>query len=347
MSVAVELAGRGVDVSIVAASASESETHEIIPGLTVHHLRVDGELEHATDEFGEAFAALARESSFDAIVAHHWLNGIAVLPAAIELGVPLVQSFFSLSRATEPDRRWHSERFLAAQASAIIAESAAEAAVLIDELAAPADRVWVVPPGVDSELFAPRASDFFDIDPARAIVTVASDPAGVAISIGAIARLSEARSSADRPLLAVIGSPESVAGELATVNLARSHSVDVRFLGALDHDDVARVLAASDLVLIPHAHLSVSLVALEAAASGVPVIALDAAANPEAIAPGFTGLLVASREPAEWARAIGSLLADPAARAELGGAGRLRAQAFSWGASAASLMGVLAAVAAT
>ena len=345
MSTAVELAARGVEVDIVTRATEGAEYREIAPGLGIHFLAAgDGDLDelqlaHATDEFGEAFAALGRSRQYAVIHSHYWLSGIAALPAALELGIPLAHSFYSLSAATEPDRRWHSERFLAAQANALIAESAAEAAMLIDQLAAPADRVWVVPPGVDSEVFAPRESTIFDRGPDEPVVTVVSGGDGVALAISATAALAE-----PRPLLVVVGAAATVSSELAAVEFAHAAGADVRFMGALDHDELAKVLAASTLVLVPDASHRVSLVALEAAASGVPVIAMDAAAARESIAPGFTGLLVTGADPEEWSRTMAGLLADPAARATLGEAGRLRAHAFSWGATAASLMGVFAAL---
>src|SRR5712692_4135159 len=61
---------------------------------------------------------------------------------------------------------------------------------------------------------------------------------------------------------------------------------------------------------------------LEAMALGLPVVASDAGGNPELIAPGRTGLLVAPLDPAAWARAIAEVLADGDLARRIARAGR-------------------------
>ena len=87
--------------------------------------------------------------------AYHASSGVAALPAAIELDIPFVQTFGQTSQ-TNQSRSTPAESYLAGQADAVIAASAADAAVLIDEVGTPADRTWIVPPGVDLDLFTPR-----------------------------------------------------------------------------------------------------------------------------------------------------------------------------------------------
>ena len=100
-------------------------------------------------------------TSYDLVHAHHWRSGIAALSVALERGVPFVQSFHSLAamknrslapgEAVEPPLRLRSEIYLAQQADAVIAVTAAEVSSLLDGVGAATGRVWVVPPGVDTQ----------------------------------------------------------------------------------------------------------------------------------------------------------------------------------------------------
>jgi len=364
-----ELATRGVEVDLLTRAAGDAGVRDIAPGVVLHALEAGdstltrGALATMTDEFGEAVARLSRDAGYDVIHAHFWLSGLATLPVALELGIPFVQSFHSLGvmknaalvpgAEPEPDRRLWSERYLATQADAIIASSTAEASALIDDVGATAERIWVIPPGVDSTLFLDGRSStslsvhaFLGIDSDRPVIPV----------IGRLQRLKDqelairalALLPAPRPLLAVIGEP-APGEEGYGIQLRRlaSHlcvAADVRFLGALSPQQVSNVLAASSVALIPSHSETYGLVALEAAASGVAVIAADAGGLTDAVVDGSTGLIMASRDPGDWAQTIARLLADPALRSRLGAAGRQRAEGLSWAATATSALGVYAAV---
>ena len=154
LALAAELAVRDVSVELVTRAVGEPGVRELLPGVTLHELAAGGhgvlpkaELRTATDEFGEGFAELARRSPVGIVHAHYWLSGLATLPVALELGVPFVQSFHTLSvmktgkdgAAERHDdlHRLRAENFLAGQADAVVAGSSAEAAVLIDGVGAP------------------------------------------------------------------------------------------------------------------------------------------------------------------------------------------------------------------
>jgi D-inositol-3-phosphate glycosyltransferase len=359
-----ELAARGVAVDVITRAAEETHTRDLAPGLTHHAIatttdtRVSGGLATLTDEFGEAVARLSRSTHYDLMHAHYWRSGIAALPVAIELGIPFVQSYPTLGALNntagierESDRRLWSERYLANQADAIVAWSSAEAAILMDDVGAPADRIWVIPPGVDSAQFAPHRTEmavtaraFIGVAKDRPLVMLAGriDPLrNLELAIRAIGAI-----EGPRPLLLVIGdaSPGSESYLLTLRGLVGSLGLtdDVRFLGAVEHQHVANLLTGTSLVLITSAVETYGLVALEAAASGIPVIAMDAAGLRESVVDGVTGELVASTAPDDWARAISALLADAPRRSALGFAARTRAEGLSWAATATSLLGVYA-----
>jgi len=98
----------------------------------------------------------------------------------------------------------------------------------------------------------------------------------------------------------------------------------VKFVGVVDQ--VATLLNAADLFLLPSSTESFGLVALEAMASGVPVIASDIGGIPEVVEDGVTGFLApVGNVEGMAARAI-ELLRDESERRKVGRAGRQRAR---------------------
>jgi len=374
LSVAEQLAARGATVELLTRAEGAGQITAIAPGVTLYELEAGpigpldkSRLAEIVDEFGEAVAVLTGRSAprYDIIHAHYWLSGLAVLPVALELGIPLVESFHTLAalknatraagQPTEPERRLMTEMFLANQASAIVAGSAAEATALIDLARAPADKVWVVPPGVDLDLFSPSRDDdgarlrtAWGIAPERHLLAVVARIQPLKdqeLAIRALALVS-LRPPARRPVLVIAG--EATPGEEGYLERLRALAAelgvadDVLFVGALDRTEVAALLATASLAVIPSRSETFGIVALEAAASGTPVVAFRGSGLIESVADGLSGVLVPSRDPLEWALTIGDLLADAPRLHELSLTARHHAEAFGWAATAASLLGLYA-----
>ena len=89
-----------------------------------------------------------------------------------------------------------------------------------------------------------------------------------------------------------------------------------------DIDDVAALLAATDVFIAPGWAESFPYANLEAMSARLPIVAADSGGVGEAIIDGRTGRLVPARDAAALARATTDLLADPATGAELGRAAR-------------------------
>jgi glycosyltransferase involved in cell wall biosynthesis len=126
--------------------------------------------------------------------------------------------------------------------------------------------------------------------------------------------------------------------------VAEACGAEVRFLGALDHDDVLALYATAAVFALPCVVAptgdrdGLPTAVLEAMASGLPVVATGVNGLVEAVIDGVTGLVVPEHDPAAVAAAIGQVLADPALARRLGDAGRVRAvERFSLRASAARL----------
>jgi teichuronic acid biosynthesis glycosyltransferase TuaC len=112
----------------------------------------------------------------------------------------------------------------------------------------------------------------------------------------------------------------------------------VRFLGALPHEEVARLLAAADVMLLPSLSEGLANVWVEALASGTPVVAGNIAGADEAFEPG-SGRLV-PLDPGALGGAVRELLADPPDPQIV----RESARRFSWERNSAELFDHLSAL---
>lgn len=372
LGLAAELAIRGVEVDLVTRAAGAPTTRELLPGVTQLSLAAGPaapvakeRLPELTDDFGEAVAALARRvpGGYDVLHAHYWLSGIASLPVSLELGIPLVQSFHSVAAMKnampaadpEPELRVRSEMFIGRQADAVVANSAAEASLLIDEVGVPADRTWIIPPGVDLAMFAPTSADAqqavrrtLGLEPERPLIVLAGRVQPLKGHELAVRAFAELAGRGRSPLLVIAGEAtpgeEGFAARLRELASQLGASGDVRFVGALHRDTLAELFAAASVTIVPSFSETFGLVALESAAAGTPVIAYRSGGLVESVSDGASGLLLDTREPSDWAGAVAGLLGDDERRTRLGLSARAYAERFTWAAAAASLLGVYAGV---
>ena len=89
---------------------------------------------------------------------------------------------------------------------------------------------------------------------------------------------------------------------------------------------------------MPSHNESFGLVALEAQACGTPVVAAAVGGLVTAVRDGVSGALVDGHDPADWARVLAGLLAEPGRRDELARGAVERARAFSWDRTASGLL---------
>jgi len=210
-------------------------------------------------------------------------------------------------------------------------------------LGAPPARTETVPYGVDTKRFAPNAGIGRQV---RARLNLGDGPLVVAAGrlvrkkgfeylIGAADAIRRQHPAA---VVAIAGEGD-LAAELQAQ--AGAHPA-VRLLGRQDQDQVAQLLAAADVVVVPSVRDEAGNVdglpnvALEAMAAAAPVVATTVGGLPQAIDDGVTGQLVPEKDARALAEAIGGLLADPARARALGAAARRKVeQDFSWSRAAA------------
>ena len=100
----------------------------------------------------------------------------------------------------------------------------------------------------------------------------------------------------------------------------------VRRLGY--RSDVAAILAAADIFVLPSHFEGLPMSVIEAMLTGLPVVATAIRGPREQVEHGVTGLLVPPATVAPLAAALARLAADPALRSAMGEAGRTRALAL-------------------
>jgi glycosyltransferase involved in cell wall biosynthesis len=213
---------------------------------------------------------------------------------------------------------------LARRARLLITVSEFSRRELIDVLGAPADRVRVIPEGVDERFAGPA-----DPEPVRAhydltrpyVLVVATESRRKNLPVLAAA----ARALAERGVeLVLVGSGRPY---------LRTGEVPLRRLGYVPDQELPGLYAGALALALPSRYEGFGLPCLEAMACGTPVVAADAGALPETVAQ--AGLLVAPDDAEGFVQALLCLIAEDGPRAELIGAGRARAAAFTWSRAAA------------
>jgi phosphatidyl-myo-inositol alpha-mannosyltransferase len=141
--------------------------------------------------------------------------------------------------------------------------------------------------------------------------------------------------------LDIVGAPaESVEPLLADVE-GGMESIEVH--GHVSDEELWQRLHGADVLCAPSlGGESFGMVLTEAFAAGTPVVASDIAGYRQVVTHGRNGVLVPHGRPLELAEALRALWLDPARRAQMGQAARLRAEDFAWPRVAARVTDVYA-----
>jgi D-inositol-3-phosphate glycosyltransferase len=349
--VARELGRMGLQVDVFTRSQNPTipRVVELGPGARVVHLPAGPEAPmpreavHAhLDQFAAGVEDFARESgiAYDLIHSHYWLSGVAGLQLREKWGVPLVHMFHTLGRLKntvaqspaelEPALRLDEETRIVAEADRVVAANVVERAHLVWHYRARADRIAVIPCGVDTDLFQPmdpaKAKDLLELPPDPLLLYV-----GRLQPIKGLDTLLEAMTAVPEPAcLLIVGGEhderESAHGvalrqRLKALGLERR----VRFLRAQPQRRLRLFYAAASATVVPSYYESFGMVALEAMACGSPVVASRVGGLTTTVQDGVTGRLVPEGDPAALAAAISGLLDGAEGR-------RLGQQATRWAA---------------
>jgi glycosyltransferase involved in cell wall biosynthesis len=290
-----------------------------------------------------AFRALReRQDDFD-VVHDNQVLAYGNLDIA-KLGLPLVTSIhhpISVDRRIElaqakgfskiTKRRWYSfvrmQAKVARQVGIVMTGSESSRDDILRDFKVPEENVKVIPLGVDTRLFHPRQAPRLK----GSIVAVASADSpvkGVPTLLRAFAKLATERDV----VLTIVGKPspggptEKLIGELSLGD-------KVRFVTGISDEELAELVASSEVAVVPSLYEGFSLPAVEHMASGTPLVASRTGALPEVV--GDAAVLVTPGDPEELAAAIARLQDSPGERERLAAAAQLRVQQrFAWSAVA-------------
>lgn len=280
--------------------------------------------------------ALRSDFPFDVIDAEFfWPDGVAAMHVARTLGVP-----FSVKARGSDIYHWGDVPGIGAQlreASEAADGLLAVSQSLKDDMAArgmPGEKIRVHHTGADLDLYRPvdRASAKAGLGvagPLIATVGALIERKGQRFAIDALARLPGAT------LLLIGDGPDRA--ELERHAGAIGVAGHVRFLGAQPPREVARLLAAADVMLLPTRAEGIANAWVEALACGTPVVTCDAGGARDVIDRADAGR-IAARDAGALAGAVRALLADPPAQDAV----RRSAGRFSWERNAGELHAHLA-----
>ncbi len=291
----------------------------------------------------------AAEVGFDAIHANYWLSGLVGHRLKHELDLPLVSTFHTLARVKaeaspeevfcdEPHRRAEAEAAIMACSEVVLASCSVEADQLVELYGADPERVRVVAPGVDHAFFAPgdraqarRAVGLGPDGPILLFVGRIQPLKGAAVAVDTLAALEDFPAAR----LVLVGGPSGPRGEahLAEVRdrARRAQVADrVQFVDPQPHELLSSFYRAADVCLVPSRSESFGLVALEAGACGTPVVASAVGGLTTLVDDQVTGVLVDSSAPADFARAVRSVLRRAGTDQPMARAAAARARHYTW-----------------
>lgn len=373
LNTARELARQGVEVDIFtrATRPSQGEVVDVEPGLRVVNIVAgpyDGLEKEALPTQLAAFAGgmlqfhRCHDVDYDLIHSHYWLSGQVGWLLRDLWEVPLVHTAHTLAAvknahrsdddSPESEARRICEQQLVDNADALVVNTPEETNDLVDHYDADSDRIVVVSPGTDVDLFTPGTDRNTELS--RRLLGIPLDAELVAfvgrlqqfkgpqVLIRATAEM--VRRNPGRKLRVIIcgGASGAAATERQYMELACELGVArrIRFLDPRPPEELVTIYQAADIVAVPSYNESFGLVAMEAQACGTPVVAARVGGLPVAVAEGETGLLVDGHGTADWADALESLLDDDDTRLRMAGEAVQHAANFSWSASASQLASV-------
>ena len=352
--------GMKIDIFTRAHSDVANRVETIGSNVRVIHINVgepDAHLDDLYDllpDFLEQLNKFREEEGleYDVVHSHYWLSSWVGRELSQELAIPHVVTFHTLSlikmqsRAGEEEQSERSviETKVIATADRIIAFSPHERDAMARLYAADANKITLVPCGVDLEVFRPlnqkavRSSLGLNGEKILLYVGRVEPIKGLDLLVETAAQMD----SEDGVRMIVVGADVNGDREMDRVRqLAREKDLEdkIDFVGQVDHDDLPLYYNAADVCVVPSYYESFGLVALESMACGTPVVATRVGGLSTIIHHGRTGYLKSWRCPEAFANSVEMIISSNGLQQSMGEAARKRAEGMGWD-NAAALISV-------
>ncbi|MEJ2169645.1 MAG: glycosyltransferase [Desulfobacterales bacterium] len=274
---------------------------------------------------------MAENLSYDIIHSHYWLSGRLGNWAQNSWNRPHFATFHTLGEvknrtrtgALEPGFRIAAEKEIVHTCHRILAPTERERDNLIRLYDAPAEKIGVVPCGVNLDLFYPQpktaapktaARKRLALDPAYTILlyVVRYDPLkGLDTLLGAMTYFKI------HPLirLVIVGGDGDKSPEYrALAQKTKWLEIDekVIFVGRIDQHNLPPYYGAADVLVMPSRYESFGMVGLEALACGRPVVSTPVGAADRLIRKAQAGCIVSDPTPRSLANGIQSVISNRA-----------------------------------
>lgn len=260
--------------------------------------------------------------TYDIIHSHYWLSGALGLELQSSwnayhlITYHTIGAVKNLTCPTEnaSELRLENEKKLAKLCDQIVLPTQKEKEYLIHYYNAPADKIRIVPCGVNLELFKP-----LDKASARRDLSFSTDDliilyVGRYTPIKGLDRLFKAfQYLAELPNLRLVmvggdGEHSHMFRQLQSQAMAFHMENRLIFAGRVDQKTLPAYYNAADVLVLPSYYESFGLVALEALACGTPVVATSVGAMEEIVKDGVTGYIAKDPNPQHYARLIEAIL---------------------------------------
>jgi len=269
-------------------------------------------------------ARLMRRERIGVVHAHLYHANLYGRLAALGAGVPAIATVHNTYTRTKLHRRWLN-RLLARASARVVAVSDDIRRDVLRHDGVPEDKIATIQNGIDLS----RVASTMTREAARARLGLDEQ----VLAVGCVARLEEQKGHRfllealallrrqgpppSRPVKLVAAGDGRLRGELQAQAQSLGLGEMVSFLGT--RSDVADILRALDVYVMPSLWEGLSLALLEAMAAGLPVIATDVGGVSQVLGAGSGGVKVAPGDARALAAAIRQLSDEPRERLALRG----------------------------
>lgn len=284
----------------------------------------------------EIFDYLERGGFSEVVISTPGPVGLCALAAAKSLGLPTVgiyhTDFPQYVRILTDDSfmetlTWNYMHWFHSQLDLLYVNSEDYRKCWI-ERGIPAERLRILPRGLDTRLFDPAKRDrgfwasrgLGEGEVGMLFVGRVSKEKNLDVLVSALRRM-----PADGPRVRPL-----IVGDGPYMAEMRRLLGDAIFTGYLGGEELARAYASADMFVFPSTTDTFGNVILEAQASGIPVVVSDVGGPRDLVGHGVDGMITRGLDADDLAAAIKMLAADDGLRRRMGAAGRSRVEGRDW-----------------